>query len=254
VPLLSGRRHLTRPVGDVVDEIAGLAVDHVYFCDDESFLDREFALALAEALEARGVRKRYFAWARSTTVNRHPELFKRWRQIGLDAVFLGFEACDDKELQSVAKHSTVADNERALASLTEMGIAVQAGFMVNADYQREDFERLARYVRGLPPTQVTFTVYTPSPGSPAWREERTRYVGDGLELHDCMHPLTPTALPLREFFECFATLSTAGSRNNPLRAPGTRFPFRDIARVVWASASYARALRRAWRDYPREAR
>ena len=99
VPYLSGGCHLPRPVEAVVEEIAGLEADHVYFCDDENFIDEAFASELAEALAARGVRKRYFAWTRSTTVNRSPELMRSWRRIGLDAAFLGFEFSTDDELQ-----------------------------------------------------------------------------------------------------------------------------------------------------------
>ena len=250
VPSLSGRRRLTRSVQAVVDEIASLNVDHVYFCDDETFLDPRHAMALAEAIERRGLRKRYFAWSRSTTVDRWPEVFQAWRRIGLDAVFLGFEATTDTELAGLSKHATVADNERALATLTQMGIAVQTGFMVNAGFTREDFARLTRYVQSMPPAQITFTVYTPSPGSPAWREERTRYVCKDLDLHDCMHPMTPTVLPLKEFFERFSALVGAGAKKNPLRRPETRFPLYEIPRIIRATTSYSRALRKAYRDYP----
>ena len=61
-----------RPAEAVAEEIAGLPTDHVYFCDDENFIDVDFAWRLAEGLERAGVRKRYFAWTRSTTVNGSP--------------------------------------------------------------------------------------------------------------------------------------------------------------------------------------
>lgn len=249
VPSLSGRRHMTRPPEQVADEIASLAQEHVYFCDDETFLDEGHARRVAECLAERGVKKRYFAWARSTTVNRRPELFRLWREVGLDAVFLGFEAITDADLDKLSKHSTVAENERAHATLRGMGIAVQAGFMVNAGFTRQDFGSLQAYMKKMPPAQITCTVFTPSPGSPAWHEERTRYVCDPFALHDCMHPLTPTAMPRKEFFREFAALSAIGAARNPLRATNARFPFRDILRIVLAARGYSKALRRAWRDY-----
>jgi radical SAM superfamily enzyme YgiQ (UPF0313 family) len=252
VPLLSGRRHMRRDPAQVAEEIASVSSEHIYFCDDETFLDPVHAAALAEAIAERGIRKRYFAWARTTTVNRHPELFKRWREIGLDCVFLGFEATSDPELEAIHKHSTVEENLRAHAALRDMGIAVQAGFMVNANFTREDFEKLREFVRKMPPAQLTFTVYTPSPGSPSWHEESKRYICDPFALHDCMHPLTPTALPLKEFFREFASLLDLGPLKHPLRAPGVRFPFRDIFRIITATKSYAKALRNGWRDYDRK--
>jgi len=251
VPKLCGGRHMVRSPDRVAEEIAGLTADHIYFCDDETFLDADHAAQLAEAVEARGIRKRYFAWARSTTVNRSPEIFRRWRQIGLDTVFLGFEATTDEELRDISKHSTVADNQRAHATLREMDIAVQAGFMVRPDFTREDFSRLRTAIKAMPPAQVTLTVYTPSPCSDAWVEEHERFVCDPYELHDCMHPLTPAALPLREFYRRFASLTWSGAAKSPLRARRSRVPPRDILRVWWAAARYSRSLKRAYRDFPK---
>ncbi|MFQ5590458.1 MAG: B12-binding domain-containing radical SAM protein [Phycisphaerae bacterium] len=251
VPSLSGRRHICRPVDEVADEIAGIDLDHIYFCDDETFLDPGHVRSLVEAVRVRNIRKRYFAWARSTSVTRWPELFAMWRSEGLDAVFLGMEASTDAELEDISKHATIADNEKAHAALRGMGIAVQAGFMVNSSFTRQDFKRLRRYVANMPPAQVTFTVYTPSPGSEAWYGEREKYVCHPYELHDCMHPLTATSLPLREFYREFSMLSSAGSARNPLRSPRTRMPVRDIFKIVIAAGAYSSTLRRAYRDYPR---
>jgi hypothetical protein len=143
----------------------------------------------------------------------------------------------------------VADNERAHATLRELGIAVHAGFMVNAGFTREDFKHLQDYMLNMSPAQITCTVYTPSPGSQDWRQERTRYICHPFDLHDCMHPLTPTAIPLREFYAEFAKLSAIGSSRNPLRTQRARFPLREVFRILLATTGYARAMRRAWRDY-----
>jgi radical SAM superfamily enzyme YgiQ (UPF0313 family) len=134
VPFLCGGEHRPRPVDAIADEIAAIPVGHVYFCDDENFIDEEFAVGLADALEKRGVAKRYFAWCRATTVNRSPELLRRWRGVGLDAVFIGFEFPTDEELRGVHKGGTVAANELALDTLRGMGIAVHAAFMVMPEY------------------------------------------------------------------------------------------------------------------------
>jgi hypothetical protein len=83
VPHLCGGVHQPRAVESVVEEIAGLQAGHVYFCDDENFIDDEFALALADGLARRGVKKRYFAWTRATTVNRSPDTLRRWREVGI---------------------------------------------------------------------------------------------------------------------------------------------------------------------------
>jgi len=252
VPYLCGGRHLPRPAEAVVEEIASLGTDHVYFCDDENFIDEEFAWELAEALATRGVRKRYFAWTRSTTVNRSPELLRAWRAIGLDAAFVGFEFASDRELRAAAKGANVAANERALDTLRAMGVAVHAAFMITPEYTRDDFERLRAYVRALPPAQCSFTVCTPSPGTPDYERIRPSiWVPNPYDLHDCMHPLTPTALPLREFSRRYAVQVAEGVRKTPLRRGSRPVNPWHLARATAAGAAYRRGYENIYRDYPR---
>ncbi|OGW56646.1 MAG: hypothetical protein A2Y48_03335 [Nitrospirae bacterium RIFCSPLOW2_12_42_9] len=39
VPTLYGKRHMTRPPDKVAEEIGNIEIDHIYFCDDETFLN-----------------------------------------------------------------------------------------------------------------------------------------------------------------------------------------------------------------------
>jgi radical SAM superfamily enzyme YgiQ (UPF0313 family) len=253
VPFLCGGEHRPRPVDSVVDEIAAAPTDHIYFSDDENFIDEEFAWQLAETLEARGVRKRYFAWTRSTTVNRSPELLKRWRAVGLDSAFLGFEFPTNEELKKAKKGGTVAGNERALDTLRAMGVAVHAGFMVRPEYTEEQFQRLREYVQSLPPVQCSFTVCTPSPGTPDYEKMRPKiWVDNSHDLHDCMHPLTPTTIPLRRFARLFADQASAGTAKTPRRVNRLAAPPLDLIRVAAAEKRYYRGFRNLYRDYPRE--
>jgi len=253
VPYLCGGRHMPRPVESIVEELAGIPAEYVYFSDDESFINEEFAWELAEAIATRGIKKRYFAWARSTTVNRSPELLRRWREIGLDSVFLGFEFTTNEELKQATKGGTVAGNERALETLRSMKIVVHASFMVRPEYTREQFQRLRDYVRAMPPSQCSFTVCTPSPGTPDYVEMKPRiWVPNPFDLHDCMHPLTPTEIPLREFCKRFADQAAEGTVNTPLRI--NRHPLLpwDLLRIKKADLLYHRGFRKSYRDYPRE--
>jgi radical SAM superfamily enzyme YgiQ (UPF0313 family) len=240
-------------VESVVDEIASLDADHVYFSDDENFIDENFAWELADALAARGVKKRYFAWTRATTVNRSPELLKRWREIGLDGAFLGFEFPTDAELKRAAKGASVAANERALDHLRGIEVAVHAAFMVQPEYGATEFARLRDYIRELPPLQCSFTVCTPSPGTPDYSAMLPRiWVDHPHDLHDCMHPLTPTALPLKEFARRFAQQAHQALEKVPMRVKRHLASAPQMARVVWASRRYHAGLESIYRDYPRD--
>ena len=253
VPHISRGEHMPRLSELVADEIASLPNDHVYFVDDENFIDPEHAASLADALERRGVRKRYFAWTRATTVNNHPQIFRRWREIGLDAVFIGFEFTTDRELKSVHKGGTAAGNEEAVAKLRAMGVAVHAGFLILPEWTEDDFSRLRTYVKSLPPMQCSFTVCSPSPGTPDYEAMRERiWIENPYDLYDCMHPLTPTSVPLKTFARLYAEQALEGIANVPLRAKRQPISPIDILRANLAGKRYGRGFREMYRDYPRE--
>ncbi len=255
VPFLSQQRHRPRPVESVVDELESLEQDYVYFCDDENFINRQFAWELAEAIEARGIKKRYFAWTRATTVNRDTELLKKWHDIGLDSVFIGFEFINDEELKASSKGCTVAANERALDNLRAMGVVVHAAFMIRSDYTADDFEKLRGYVNAMPPSQCSFTVFTPIPGTADYAEYEKQFIVDSssaYDLHDCMHPLLKMSIPLREYSRHFATQVIEGIQKTPLRVNRHLAPPADMFRVWRAERNYCKGYRNLYRDYPSE--
>ncbi|MFZ2492176.1 MAG: radical SAM protein [Thermoanaerobaculia bacterium] len=253
VPKMFNGEHRPRPAERVADEIASLPTDHVYFCDDENFIDPDFAHDLAGELERRNVKKRYFAWTRATTVNRFPGLFDRWRALGLDAAFLGFEFPSDEQLRRSKKGTTVAENSRAHDTLRSKGIAVHAAFMLLPEFDRDDFGRLRSYVQDMPPAQFSFTVCTPSPGTDDYEAIRGDFWTERpYDLHDCMHPLTPTRLPLREFSRLYAQQINEAGKKNPRRAARKPIHPADMLRVVKAQTLYERAYANIHRDYPRE--
>lgn len=252
VPQLSGSTHRANPAERAAAEIADAPADHIYFCDDENFIDEAFAHELADALERRGVSKRYFAWTRAATVNRSPELFRRWRALGLDAIFMGFEFITVKELKAVKKGGSPRSNERALNTLRSLGIAVHAAFMVQPDYDEDQFRNLRDYVRALPPAQCSFTVCTPSPGSEDYAKIKPEiWIDRPHDLHDCMHALTPTKLPLKRFSALYAQQVAEGTAKTPLRHHRHPLKPHDIWRVWRADRFYARAFRDGYKDYPK---
>ncbi|HSP34919.1 MAG TPA: hypothetical protein VLU46_11435 [Thermoanaerobaculia bacterium] len=134
-----------------------------------------------------------------------------------------------------------------------MQIAVHAAFMLMPESDGSDFERLRTYVRDMPPAQFSFTVCTPSPGTDDYAAMRDEmWTGDAFDLHDCMHPLTPTKLPLRQFCKLYAEQVREAGTKNPRRAARVPVHPADMARVIRAQWGYERAFENIYRDYPRE--
>lgn len=151
------------------------------------------------------------------------------------------------------KGATVAGNQRAQERLRELGIVVHAVFMLMPEWGEAEFARLRAFVAAMPPAQFSFTVCTPSPGTADYAAFADRiWTLDRFDLHDCMHPLTPTALLLRRFAELYARQLAEGGRRHPMRL--ARDPIRpgDAVRLAWAETLWRRSFARLYRDYPRD--
>ncbi|MGE0432757.1 MAG: radical SAM protein [Planctomycetota bacterium] len=185
----------------VFEEIRGLDEEFVMFCDDHSFIDPERMRKLAQLLIDAGVKKRYFAYARTDSIVEHRDVFELWAKAGLSLVMTGLEAIDEKALKRAGKKTSASINEEAVRIAGELGFGLSAGFLVEPDFGREDFERIDRYVRERPSIMlVEYTPLTPFPGTPLYRKERKRLLTDDLALFDLQHFVLPTRLPSRELY------------------------------------------------------
>ena len=246
---LMHRKYLQRQPLDVVNEIAGLKEKHIYFLDDEMFLNSQRCQEIAELLLKQNIKKEYISWARSDTIVKHPEIFKLWKQAGLSTVYVGLESMDEAKLLEYKKRLPVETNRKAIAILKELGITLHAAFIVHPDFSEEDFKRLETETLALCPAEVTFTVLSPSPGTTYWQENKQRFICDPYYYYDCMHTILPTRLPLKKFYRHFSRLTELALRANPLRVNKIKVPFRDFIRAIVRGTKYIIALQLIYRDY-----
>ncbi len=252
VHYLANGKYVRRSPEDVVEEVAQLEQDHVYFVDDEMFIDVARVKRIAELLLERGVSKRYVSWARSDTIAKHPDLFALWKKAGLSTLYVGLESMDGATLEKYNKGCDPGVNRRAVDILSELGICLHAAFMVRPEFEEKDFIDLRKTVESIGMAEVTFTVFSPSPGTKLWTKHKNEFIADDPYLfYDCMHTLLPTTLPLNRFYRYFSLLSLFALRNNPWRARKVKVPLGDLARLFLAGMRYGWAQRNIYRDYPR---
>lgn len=249
IPQLMRGKYLQRTPESVVEEIAGLKEEYIYFVDDEMFLNVERTRRIAELLLERGIRKRYTSWARSDTIVRHPEVFQLWKKAGLDTLYVGLESMDESRLAEYRKCVPVEINREAIDILRGIGITLHAAFIVHPEFTVEDFQRLEKEVLRICPAEVTFTVLSPSPTTPFWHERKHEFICDPYRFYDCIHTILPTRLPLRRFYQHFSRLTHLALRNNPLRINKVKIPLRDLVRAIYHGTRYVIALQLIHRDY-----
>ena len=246
---VAGGRYMRRDPEKVVEELAGIEEEYVFFADDESLLDVARMTRLAGLIREAGIRKRYFCYGRSDTITRNPELLRIWRDVGLERVFVGLEFFRDEDLDYIRKNATTADNETAIRILQGLGIEVYASFMVRQEFTREDFAALKAYCRRLGLNFASFAVLTPLPGTDLYTEVENQLITRDCDLFDFLHTQLPTTLPLKEFFkECDGLYTYAippGKQISLLRKyqPG------DVLGLLGKTRRFHKRLRNAHLDY-----
>ncbi|NVN99030.1 MAG: cobalamin B12-binding domain-containing protein [Geobacteraceae bacterium] len=247
-------KYLQRTPEDVVDEIAGIQEEYIYFVDDETFLNHNRLTRIAELLKERGIKKKYVSWARVDTIVSHPELFRLWKEVGLHIVYVGLEAMDESRLKDYGKRTTVDMNWQAIKILRDTGILLHASLMVDPGFSVQDFRNLEKVIIDLIPAEVSFTVFSPSPGTDLAKKHKDDYIVDPYLYYDCMHTILPTKLPLTLFYAHFAKLYRIGWQHNPLRRNKVKVPFREIIRSIVNGTKYIISMRNIYKDYPPELR
>ncbi len=184
----------------VVRELAQIRAPNVFVTDDIFWMNARRGRELAAAIKASGIRKHYTIQTRSDIVTRFPDLIETWRDCGKMTIFLGLEKIDDAGLSSVNKKNSVANNNRAIEILQDLDVGYTPNFIVDPSWEREDFDKLKRWVERTGAYNSGFSVLTPLPGTDLWDEVKGDVVTEDWELFDITHAVLPTRLPLEEFY------------------------------------------------------
>jgi hopanoid C-3 methylase HpnR len=183
-----------------VEDLRSIREPHVFIVDDVAFIRPEHGMALAEAIERAGIRKKYYLETRSDVLLRNREVFQRWRKLGMEYMFLGIEALDEEGLKAFRKRSTPDQNFEALAVARSLGIEVAINIIADPAWDESRFAHLREWATAVPEI-VNVTVQTPYPGTEIWHTESRKLTTLDYRLFDVQHAVLPTKMPLRKFYE-----------------------------------------------------
>jgi radical SAM superfamily enzyme YgiQ (UPF0313 family) len=246
---LAGGRYLKRQPEKVVEELAGLDEEFVFFADDESLVDAPRMKAMAALIRQAGIHKRYFLYGRSDTIARNPDLLELWRDVGLERVFVGLEFFRDEDLEDIHKGSTLRDNEQAVKVLQSLGIDIYASLIVRPEFTTADFAACAQYCRALDLDFATFAMLTPLPGTDLYQEVKGQMITHNYDYFDFIHTLLPTALPLKDFYEAYYQLYQKAIPLTKRLAMLRKMQWREIPAMLASSYRVFTRLRKAYQDY-----
>ncbi len=222
-----GRSYRTASPEAIAEELARIREPGIFIVDDVAFVHHKHGMAIADALFARGIRKEYYLETRCDVLLRNKEVFRTWRRLGLQYMFLGIEATDEETLRRYRKRSTNDTNMEALEFARSLGIVVAVNIIADPGWDRARFAALRAWCLDIPEI-VNVSVATPYPGTEIWQSDGARLATRDYRLFDIQHAVLPTALPLEEFYtELVNTQRVLNQKHFGLRA------LRDVG---WISA------------------
>jgi radical SAM superfamily enzyme YgiQ (UPF0313 family) len=202
-------RYYKREVDAVVEELKTIPEKYVFFVDDEPFVDPKRMRALAEAIQASGLDKNYFAYSRIDSLLRDLDLMKLWHSIGLRRLLFGIETVFDWELKEYNKRQKREEIIQGLAAAREIGISLFCNFIVSPSYSKREFEELTQFIKDNNVDYPSFTILTPIPGTGASYDPVTERQPNGRpnwDYFDLQHAVLPTKMPKDEFMKEFENL------------------------------------------------
>ena len=156
-------------------------------------------MAIGEAIARRGIKKQYYLETRGDVLLRNKEVFRFWKKLGLQYMFLGVEAIDEDGLKHFRKRLSVSKNLEALEFARSLGVMVAINLIADPGWDRRQFEVIREWCLEIPEI-VNISINTPYPGTETWLTESRRLSTRDYRLFDIQHAVLPTKLPLAEFY------------------------------------------------------
>lgn len=183
-----GRKSVTRPIPEVVDEIKHLNARGVMFYDPNLISDREYAKRLLEALIPLRLR-----WGGSATVDivYDKEFLELAVKSGCEGFLFGFESFSQSSLNGSGKSfNQVSKYKEAVKIMHDHGMSVLGCFVLGFDGDtKEGLERMVQIVDDLEVDLPRYAVLTPFPGTNLFSrlEEEDRILTRDWSLYDSEH-------------------------------------------------------------------
>jgi len=194
-----GRSYRTKSPECAIEELKQIREPGIFLLDDVAFIQAEHGMRIGEMIAQRGIKKQYYLETRGDILLRNKEVFKFWRTIGLEYMFLGIEAIDEEGLKQFRKRVSLSKNFEALEFARSLGVEVAINLIADPSWDRERFRVIREWCMDIPEI-VNISVNTPYPGTESWRTESRKLTTRDYRLFDIQHAVLPTKLSLPEFY------------------------------------------------------
>lgn len=205
IPSLTGGKYISHTIHAAIRDIKLLAdIPLIRFVDANTFGDVHLAKRFAKALIAENLGKKIVADIRADTVVNNPDLIALWKDAGLASVVIGFEEISDVRLKVLNKKTKFHTNVEALKILADIGINVIGDFIISPDYTEQEFAHLSDFIESHPIALPVPSILTPIPGTPLYRQLKSKITTFNLDYYTFSNAVMPTYLAEDIFYSKYS--------------------------------------------------
>ena len=162
--------YIARGVDECINELLHIEQKEIYIVDDDFLFNRSRLLEFYEKIKENRIEKHFLVYGRADFIAANEDIIEKLAEIGLSAVIVGIEAASQDELDKFNKKSKLSDNETAVKILQKYNIECYATVILGVDWDKNDFNRLYKYIKKLGLVFVNLQPFTPMPGTAYFAE------------------------------------------------------------------------------------
>jgi radical SAM superfamily enzyme YgiQ (UPF0313 family) len=184
-PLQQGRMVRFRSVDNVVNEIKHwtklLGAKKFVFRDPVFSINRKYTVLLCEEIIKQGLKIEFLIETHLNNLD--DELINLLYRAGLRLIYIGIESSNNEVLKDNKRFTIEKDTQyKIIKKLEDNGIMVKSMFMLgNPEDNEQTTMDTIKYSILLPNKLVQFSVFTPYPGTPAFKEFENDIVANKME-------------------------------------------------------------------------
>lgn len=198
---LNGNKYSARDIENVVDEIAGIECENIYFIDDDFLFNPERIRKFIELVREKGIKKKYVCYGRADFIVKNEDLMAELKGIGLYYVLTGLESTSDECLNNYNKKIDMNCNVKAIEITNRLGINMMGMFITDLDFEAKDFRSIYKFTRKNKLKHVAISIYTPELDSVLYEQMKDRIISDNPEHYDYLHVVAkPGKMSLKGYY------------------------------------------------------
>lgn len=194
-------QYTVRDIRDVVEEIARIDCENIYFIDDDFLFDEKRIAEFVRLVKEKNIVKKYVCYGRADFIAKNPLLMRELKEIGFYYILVGLETVKEEYLKNYRKKTDINANIECIRILNETGIHIMGMFITDLDFTRKDFQSLYKWIQNRQIRHVAISIFTPEMGLSVYQEYEERLLTDNPEHWDYLHVVAePEKLSVKKYY------------------------------------------------------